>query len=282
MTNPYEANISILVDNCVGRPRMRAEHGLSILIDYGNCRILFDTGEGQSLTHNAKIAGVDLAAVDHIVISHGHDDHTGGLTAAIEQAPKARVWLHPGAYHSRYARSPSEDRVESIGMSAPVKAILENHQYVTHTPFPTEVIRGFWVTGTIPRPERGVPTHSLFIDSDAQEPDEVIDDQSVYFETRAGLVVILGCAHAGLMNTLNHISRLTRERRIAAVIGGTHLYESDDSQLREAAHQLRSVGLNLLVPTHCTGPRALLVLAAELGSIVQPGFTGWRGSFDIR
>ena len=281
MTANDVAIVTVLVDNVVGQPRLLGEHGLSIALRYGNTLVLFDTGEGEALARNAARLGIDLGEVEHIILSHGHYDHSGGLKVATEAAPKAPVWMHPQAKQARYAKA-NRDQMESISMpESVIDHLVRSDRDIRVTAYPTVVFSGLRITGTIPRPELFAVDDGLFLDTDASAKDEVDDDQAIFFETKVGLVVLLGCAHSGVINTLSYISRLTKGAQIAAVIGGLHLFAASEEEIRRTVAFLKEQRLDLVVPGHCTGPKATFAFAQAFGSQFRPCHSGLTLSFPL-
>ncbi|MBP7051020.1 MAG: MBL fold metallo-hydrolase [Phycisphaerae bacterium] len=254
-----EGRITVLVENTAGGRGMLAEHGLSFWIEIGSRRILFDTGQSDILLHNARVLGIDLRTVDAIVLSHGHYDHVGGLKKVLEIAPGVPVYLHPLALEAKYARR--ETNGQQIGMESEVSHILErriDEGLGSFTDGPIEIIPGVWATGQIPRKSPFENTGGPFYrDPNCTEPDELLDDQALVLEAKDGLVVVLGCAHAGVVSTLDYVAELFPNRPIQMVMGGMHLVRALPSRIAYTIDVLRRYDVQRIGPAHCTGDEAL-------------------------
>ncbi|MDD2236969.1 MAG: MBL fold metallo-hydrolase [Kiritimatiellae bacterium] len=252
--------VSILVENTALMPGFLGEHGLSMLIEREGHALLFDAGQGLALSHNAERLGVAWERIEAIVLSHGHYDHTGGLANALGKAPQAGLFMHPAAEGAHYSRRAGV--VRDIGMPPDVRAAVKARaSNVVRTETPMEVIPGVWISGSIPRVKQGAPGDAgLFVDAGGMEPDAVPDDQALWMETGEGLVVLLGCAHSGVENTLRHVRAVTGETSIACVIGGMHLAHADTELVVQAADVLMSFDVRSMAPGHCTGLAAQCVL----------------------
>lgn len=264
--------IRCLVDNSARRgARFWGEHGLSFHVETADGAVLFDTGQsGDVLLHNAGLFGLDLAQVDALAISHAHYDHTGGLEAFLAHSkPGIPLYANPDLFRERYSQRGDEYR--AIGMPIS-RETLTTRTDLRLNAEPTEILPGVWTTGVIgERPFfEGRSAHHFIRAGDGWQPDPYADDLSLVLETAAGLVVICGCCHAGLLNTLAHIRRHFTGAIIAAM-GGTHLVSASGADLRQAADMLRDIyGSPRLYPAHCTGERAYMVLAEAFGDRVQP------------
>jgi 7,8-dihydropterin-6-yl-methyl-4-(beta-D-ribofuranosyl)aminobenzene 5'-phosphate synthase len=269
--------VTVLADNCVAARDLLAEHGLSMLIEADDRRILFDTGQGKVLRANADALGISLSPLDAVVLSHGHDDHTGGLAGLLREVSPAAIFLHPAAVRPKYAKSESPPH-RSIGMPESSRQALDAVQdRIVCTRSATEVVPGVWCTGEIPRlPVNGPTAASFFLDADGLEPDPIADDQALFIDTTSGLVVIAGCAHAGVMNILDHVSALTGHKEALALAGGLHLGRATHQELENCANAIASRNCRILAPCHCTGMGAHSYLRARFHSRVQDVGVGTR------
>ena len=270
--------ITVLVENTVNIRGLKAEHGWACLIEIGGRRVLFDTGQTELLIDNARALGCSLEGLDAIVLSHGHYDHTGGLAAVCRRSPAAPVFAHAGALLPKFSRNP-DGSARFIGMPQDSnRAIADAGSRLVLTPECREVAAGLFVTGEIPRQtdfeDAGGP---FFLDERCQQPDPLLDDQAVFFETPAGVVMLLGCAHAGVVNTLLHVERLTGGKRVQAVLGGLHLGSASDHRLEQTVAHLRRANPGRLMPAHCTGVSAIVRLCQEFpGKFLSAGLgTTW-------
>lgn len=268
---PARVRLTILCENSVGRPgRLIGEHGFAALVEAAGKTFLFDTGQGLGLAANVRELGLDLAGLDGIVLSHGHYDHGDGLAAALLLSGPTTVYAHPDLFVERYWRSSYELR--PIGLSrrrADYEALGARFEL---TRAARELATGLWLSGEVPRLtpyETGDP-HLVVTDGSGFAPDPLRDDQSLYIAGPDGLVLLLGCAHAGVGNIMHHALQLTGQGRIQALVGGTHLGPAGEDQFRESLAALRRHGVQRLALGHCTG----LARAAQL----QAAFEG-RCSF---
>ncbi len=257
---------TLLVDNHVEQRGLLAEHGLAWLIRRGERSVLFDTGQGLALQHNAEHLGVNLRALDAVALSHGHYDHTGALRPVLDMASGAALYAHPAAFESKFAKR-SLDKVVEIGMPAFTVLRLHTSSRFRATTGPTEVLPGLWATGQIPRGE-GFHTSEgyFFLDPSALRPDPLVDDQAMFFDSNEGLIVILGCAHAGVVSTLRYVRALRPGRPIHAVLGGMHMLRADASQRRSTLEALVELQVERVVPAHCTGVRFVADLIGAYGT----------------
>ncbi len=263
--------LTSLVDNAVlQHTPFWGEHGLSILVDTPEGRVLFDTGaSGTVLLHNLEAAEVDPESIRALALSHGHRDHTGGLAAFLERRPGLPIYAHPDVLRERFSRREGEMR--AIGMTMPPEA-LRRRADLRLSPEPQEILPGVWTTGEVTHrtePEGRSP-HHFVRGEDGWEPDPYRDDMSLVLETRWGLALLCGCCHAGLLNTLAHVERVFG-RPVVAIFGGTHLISADADHLERVRQRLQGLSPRRVSPSHCTGETAFHFLWRALGpEIVRP------------
>lgn len=252
--------ISVVVENTAQGPEVLGEHGLAYWIEWDQHRVLLDTGQGKVLAANAFKLDVPLHEADAVILSHGHYDHSGGL-ADVLRVNHPSVFVHPAARQPKFVRK-RDGTSREIGLPpACERALRRHHGALIATSSPTPVLGDLFVTGPVPRrtdfEDTGGP---FFLDAACSRPDPLDDDQAVYFETCDGVVVLLGCAHAGVVNTLRYVSHLSGNRPIHAVLGGMHLLEASPARLARTIEALRGWDIRLLAPAHCTGMAATAAL----------------------
>lgn len=243
-----------------------AEWGLSILVDVDGLKILVDTGRGFSTVYNAQLLGIDLSTVDWLVLSHGHLDHTGGLRDVIRRAGKLEIIAHPDIWQEKYI-VPKGQSQEFAGIPF-VRQELESDGANFHlTKEPYYITNNILTTGEIPATtsfEKSETNILLKLDGKLLT-DPLADDQALVIDSDNGLIVILGCAHRGIINTLCYARKLTGNNSIYAVIGGTHLINASDERINETIAALKSFNVQKLGVSHCTGFHASTLLAQAFG-----------------
>jgi 7,8-dihydropterin-6-yl-methyl-4-(beta-D-ribofuranosyl)aminobenzene 5'-phosphate synthase len=261
--------VTILVDNTALFDRMFvAEHGFSAYLEVEGKRILFDTGYSSAFLENAGKMKIDLLDLDYIVLSHGHFDHTGGLwhlihwfmEATIEGTPHRlpRLIAHPRCFFPR-PKTPIADigavltadevqRIMPLELSAGPFNITPNLSYLG------EIERKFPFEDATPGPRR------IVLPDGTLQEDRILDDTSLAFRSRAGLVVITGCAHAGICNTVEYAKKISGESRVHDIIGGLHL-RAAGTQLEGTCAYIKTLNPAALHACHCTSLAAKIALA---------------------
>jgi len=245
--------ITVLVENSVHRQGLVAEHGLSFHVQCGGRSLVFDTGQTDLAVINAETLRLPLDRVEAIVLSHGHYDHTGGVPAILDAVPQARVYLHPAAFGEKFSQNSGQSR--SIGMSDCVaQAICHRAGGFIQTKSRTEIMEGVFATGEIPRANDYEDTGgAFFLDTEGTRPDPLVDDQALVIDLGRSVVLLLGCAHSGVVNTLDHVRHLTSGKPVCALIGGLHLGLASEERIQKTLERLRAAQLEMLAPAHCTG-----------------------------
>jgi 7,8-dihydropterin-6-yl-methyl-4-(beta-D-ribofuranosyl)aminobenzene 5'-phosphate synthase len=259
-----QVEITIIVDNKIQTLDLATEHGLSMWINVDGKYILLDTGMGVALPENAAALGVDLRLTDAVVLSHGHFDHTSGLPYVLEQGISPKIYMHPDAVQMRYGCLQTPPH-RPIGMRPEIAELLSARAAdIIQTTQPVQVMEHLWVTGPIPRKTSFEDTGgSFFIDEACQVKDLIPDDQALWMETAEGIVVLLGCAHSGIVNTLDYIAELTRAKRFHAVIGGMHLLNASSGRIDATMNALRHYHVQVIAPCHCTGETPMAILQEQ-------------------
>ncbi len=245
------------------------EHGWAVHVEAGDKRILFDTGQGLGLLHNSSLLKICLKDIDAIVISHGHYDHTSGLPDVLQLTGEKEIFLHPECFINRYWLKDNECREIGIRYKKEyLESLGASFQPITQF---TEIFDNIFLTGEVPKESVFEPPDPFMkipaVDGSWQQ-DQLRDDMSMVIRGANGLMVILGCAHAGVINILNHVSRHFPGETIHTVFGGTHLGFAGCDQFDATVAELKSFGIQRIGASHCTG----LDNASKLHSIFRDTF----------
>lgn len=230
-------SITILVDNQSNRPELHKEHGLSFWIEADDRHILFDTAQSDIIFSNAETLGIDLRSTDTLVLSHGHYDHTGGVAGVLDLNPGISVYCHPGIFIPRYSRQP-DGKMKLVGINASAsRALNKTFDKIHWINEPGTISEDIGMTGTIPRVSDFEDTGGAFyLDQEAKSPDPINDDLSLWFRTINGIVVVTGCCHSGIVNTLEYVKKITKQDVVHEVIGGLHLLNALQDRLEKVAN----------------------------------------------
>jgi len=259
--------ITTLSENTASDEDIIAEWGLSILVEADDHKILFDTGLSFSAAYNAPALGVDLSQIDKIVFSHGHSDHTGGLLHILKMVKgDVEVIAHPDIWAAKYSRDPGE-KEEYAGVPFPKEAAETSGALFNLTRKPVWISENIVTSGEIPMiTEYEMIDPVLYVKEKGElKPDPLWDDQALFLKSEKGLIIFLGCAHRGVINTIRHAQKLTGLEPVYAVIGGTHLVSASPQRLDLTIAELLSLGIQRLGVSHCTGLPASAVLAQRFG-----------------
>jgi 7,8-dihydropterin-6-yl-methyl-4-(beta-D-ribofuranosyl)aminobenzene 5'-phosphate synthase len=255
-----KARLTTLCENTAGRFGFIGEWGLSIMVEYGQERVIVDTGLTNSIVHNAHAAHVDLDSISQVVISHGHRDHTGGLRHLLNMAQgEVDVYAHPDIWGKKYSirTGPLGEHKHFVG----IQYYPEEFEYLGavfhYSREPVWLSENMVITGKVPMTTSYESIdENLFVKTKKGfVPDSLEDDQALIVKTQKGLVVILGCAHRGMINTLIHARNITGIDKIYAVVGGTHLYHSGQDRVDRSIAELKNFGVEKIGVSHCTGMR---------------------------
>lgn len=244
----------VMVENTAAGRGVLGEHGLSFLLEIGQQRLLVDTGQGMALCHNALKLDVNLAQIDTLVLSHGHYDHSGGVAVLPRRTVPLPVFVHPAAFESKFSQH-ADGSVHEVGLPTAAQTALESGDFqLRRIRELTEILTDVFVTGEIPRRTTYEDVGgAFFLNESCTEADPLRDDQAVAVRTAAGVVLLLGCAHAGTVNTMNHVADFLDITRFHAVIGGMHLQNASQERLEATLQALDRYDVQLICPCHCSG-----------------------------
>lgn len=265
-----KVNITILVENTTPMPGFYGEYGFAALVTVDEQTYLFDTGSADALFQNAAAAGIDLSRIDDLIISHGHFDHTGGVMAFLKTGPK-KIYAHSNLFIPRYVVL--GEYKKEIGVSfSPREIKSQGAEFISTDGF-TEISPGVFVTGQIPRKNDYEDVGGSFFVYEGERlvPDTIADDMSMVINHPEGLIIISGCAHAGIINTITYAQEKMGQEKILAFIGGTHLGGASEDRMNRTVEALQGIALEKLVACHCTGFDPLVKLRNALGDKLVKG-----------
>lgn len=257
---------TIVVDNNKS-DEIPGEWGLCVYIEYGEKKLLLDTGASQLFAENADELGISLRDVDIAVLSHAHYDHANGMAKFFEINPKAKFYLRDGCaencYHrkwllSRYIGLPKgilkayQDRIVCVSGS---QSVCEGVDLIPHTTLGLSAI--------------GRRENMYQRKSGKWVPDDFSHEQSLVLETARGLAVFNSCSHGGAVNIIHEVEAAYPGKRVSALIGGFHLFNKPDHEVRELARKIKGTGIGAVYTGHCTGEKAYHILKDELGDALH-------------
>jgi 7,8-dihydropterin-6-yl-methyl-4-(beta-D-ribofuranosyl)aminobenzene 5'-phosphate synthase len=267
----HALKVTALVTNLGGDPyEGDGEWGYSALVEVDGHKILYDTGLSADLVlRNAKALKIDLSDVEDVVLSHNHYDHVGGLMSLRRELSKinpramSRVHVGAGIFEPRWGEA-GEDHNGLRLIRA--EYLATGGAFVVHDK-PTELFPGVWLTGPVPRPnDEKNWTPGLSLDTpQGRREDNVPEDSALIFNTGQGMIILTGCAHAGIVNITEYARRIIGNKPIVAMIGGLHLFSASEQALAWTGAKLKSYGVLSLLAGHCTGIEATFRLRESIG-----------------
>ncbi|MFN2285616.1 MAG: MBL fold metallo-hydrolase [Anaerolineae bacterium] len=282
-----------------------AEHGFSALIDLKDAgiRILWDAGISETaLLENMRLMEIDPKGITKIALSHGHGDHTGAMTKVLKAMevwpPKPRKW-EPGATMAEIRRYVQGRRVPLVAHPAAFRELWgiadDGAKYgpvcgppraeweaagadIVLSEVPYQLGPGCWTTGFVPRESfeaLGASSKAYYRDGDTFVPHTIEDDQAIVINVKdRGLVVLSGCAHSGIVNTVHHAQAISGVDTVWAILGGFHLARSSDEDIQRTIEAIKQLKPKMIVPSHCTGFKAISQFAAQMPEVFVLGLVG--------
>lgn len=261
--------LTVLCENVITKLVGVGEHGFGVYVETDSNAYLFDTGSGIGILQNADIFQKDITKIKKVMFSHGHFDHTGGLIQVLSRTGDIEVFCHPSAFDEKYSVTKDATREEIKFIGIPQRQVfLESHgaRFRFSKEF-QEIEKGMFLTGEIPRLndfEIGDTRLSVKKGNEFVK-DPLLDDQAVVFSTEKGIVVLLGCAHAGIINTLEYVAKTLNVDRFYGVIGGTHLGLVGENQFKRSIEALKDFKIEKIGFSHCTGIEVSFLLKKTFG-----------------
>ncbi|MBS4721786.1 MBL fold metallo-hydrolase [Aeromonas caviae] len=250
---------SVLVDDDVHLPGCLPERGLALLLECDGLRVLFDSGRGRALCHNAAVMGIDLASLTHVVLSHGHYDHVGGIGSLPVYSDPIPLIACPDVFNERGYFLPLLPRRYNLYR---LSGDLDPRQLATRGLLPHCSAEPVWLSerlvflGSILRREQAKPSLLGYIVRGGRvEKDLISDDSALAYKSEQGLIVFIGCGHAGVENIIEWAKEVCGDERIHAVIGGLHLKFSGPERAVTLGAYLQEEAVERLFACHCTGSR---------------------------
>ncbi len=261
-----------LMENVCYQAGLKAEHGFSLYIESQETKILFDTGQSSAFADNARLLGVDLSQIDHLVISHGHYDHTGGIVRFLQENSRATIWMHPLALEDKFNGS------RYIGIDKSIQLPAQRVQFIEQSRKIAENIT------LLPQIEIAFPEDCHFQGmtvhhSGSISEDIFADEISIAWQTGNGVTVISGCAHRGISNTMETAKKFTG-LPVTRVLGGFHLKGSSFAMIQKLADYFRKERVEQIGVSHCSGVEAYHILRQELQERVFYNHTGYEIQID--
>ena len=271
--------ISILIDNHVELSGLKAEHGLSMVIEEEDHKILFDCGQSSEIIKNAKKLGLELDDLNQIVLSHGHYDHTGGLLSILKLNKGIDVYGHPDIFDKKYV---GKKQQRYIGMQEERELYENEGANFILSARSIKLTKNIYTTGQIPGVTSFEKVDGSFMKMKDNEykKDEILDDLSLVIERDEGTILILGCTHRGIINTLKHVADMTGRDKFLLVIGGMHLVGKEDHYVEKTLEEMNRYKIDRLVPIHCSGVSNLPLFKKYFGGRLIYGSTGKVFRFD--
>ena len=263
--------ITVGIDN-IAAGGLKGEWGLSLMIEYGEKKILLDTGASELFISNYEKLGLNVADVDYGVLSHAHCDHANGMPAFFKHNSKAKFYVSentaPDCYgkllfvrfYSGIPRTMMSDYKDRIVKISGVQEITEGVYIVPHR------AGGY--------PELARKAHMLRKTSEGFKPDGFCHEQSLVLETAKGLVILNSCSHSGPGIIIDEVKAAFPQKHIYGYLGGLHLWDRPEKNIRKVAHDISEAGIEYIGTGHCTKDRAYRILKEELGDRIEQFRTG--------
>lgn len=248
--------ITVLNDNRIDCDELKCEHGLSLLIETSESKILFDAGQSDIFLNNSKKLGESLNDIDAIVLSHGDYDHGNGLKY-LNIDTRVNLYVHPDAFNYRVSKRSGNYG----GLSQTKEELLEKYNVICSKEF-TKISDDVYFLGEIKKYNSFEVGGLPMVDKDNKEYKHS-DDSGIVIKTNKGLVVVSGCSHSGICNTVEYAKEMMKEDKVYAVVGGFHLKE-DNERVRKTIDYFKENNVQKVLLAHCTTDEVCDVFLKEM------------------
>lgn len=246
--------VTTLIENTKGEHlSLKNEHGISFLIESDDKKILFDTGQSDLFLKNAKLLNKDFSKLNHVVLSHGHYDHSGGLKFLVKENNNFNLWLGNGFFNLKYGYQ--NGAYEFLGNDFDTNYLNENKiNYNIVNQDMVEIEKDIFIITNFIKSQKDEKINPRFVikENNTFKSDEFLDEVLIAIKTDKGIIAILGCSHPGMRNMLETV-KTRLKAPLFAVLGGTHLVEANDVCLKNSLDYLNSGDIELVGVSHCTG-----------------------------
>jgi 7,8-dihydropterin-6-yl-methyl-4-(beta-D-ribofuranosyl)aminobenzene 5'-phosphate synthase len=274
--------MTVIVDN-TSSGALKGEWGLCILVETGDKKILVDTGGSRLFARNLKALGFDISDIDYGILSHAHYDHANGMPKFFEENTKAKFYLREGTLENCYHRKPLFGKFFKFRfyIGLPRNVLSKYSRRIQFVSGDYKLCDGAYL---IPHKSGDLSfigqREDMFLRTEnGWIPDNFSHEQSLVIETEKGLVIINSCSHGGAVNIINEIKSTFPEKHIYGLIGGLHLFNKSDDEVRYVAREIKNTGIDYVCTGHCTKERAFMIMKEELGGKLEQLHVGLRKEF---
>ena len=271
-----QTKVTVIVDNIAGEG-IAGEWGLSILVEHENKKILVDVGASELFANNMEQLGIDIRGVDYAVLSHAHYDHANGMPRFFKENSKAKFYLRENTGENCYFKK--FIFYKYIGI--PKHILMDYSERIEIVSGDYKLMKGVYL---IPHKTNGLEAigkrEMMYRrTSYGWKPDDFSHEQSLVVDTDKGLVIINCCSHGGTVNIINEVGETFPDKHIYGLIGGFHLFNKSDEEIRDVAKKIQNTGIDFVCTGHCTKGRAYKIMKEELGDKLEQLKVGLNMNF---
>lgn len=268
-----KTEITVIVDN-IANEKAGGEWGLSVLVEYGDQKVLLDAGASDLFLDNLKVLGFDILDIDYAVLSHAHYDHANGLPAFLDKNTKAKLYLRSGTaadcYHKNFLFK------KYIGI--PRHMLTDYADRIEYVEGDYKVAEGIYL---IPHKTEGLSAigkREMMYRRVGRKwvPDDFSHEQSLVIDTEKGLFIINSCSHGGVINIINEVKEAFPDKHVYGIMGGFHLFNKSENTIRELSDKILTTGIDYVCTGHCTKDRAFNIMKEDLGDKIDQMKVGFK------